>query len=129
LAGKLLTVDGEGGRVYLGEMPMIETGISDDLWLTQFAKWAQDCAPIDVVESDPGEVLDLDAAGFGVGIEGSTVDLVGLASILVGARCVRGSLLSTPEGMKAALNAGVSRVVARPVLPIQVLAVRVAREK
>jgi hypothetical protein len=108
---------------------MIETGISDDLWLTQFAQWAQDCAPIEVVESDPGEVLDLDAAGFGVGIEGSTVDLVGLASILVGARCVRGSLLSTPEGMKAALNAGVSRVVARPVLPIQVLAVRVAREK
>jgi pyruvate,orthophosphate dikinase len=129
LAGKLLTVDGEGGRVYLGEMPMIETGISDDLWLTQFAKWAQDYAPIDVVESDPGGVLDLDAAGFGVGIEGNTIDFAGLASILVGAQCVRGSLLSTPAGMKAALDAGISRVVARPVLPLQVLAVRVAREK
>lgn len=128
LAGKLLTVDGEGGRVYLGEMPMIETGISDDLWLTQFAKWVQDCAPIEVVESDDGDVLDLDIAGFGVGIEGSSIDLVGLASILTGANCVRGSLLSTPVGMKAALAAGVSRVVARPVLPIQVLAVRVARE-
>jgi pyruvate,orthophosphate dikinase len=128
LAGKLLTVDGEGGRVYIGEMPMVETRISDDPWLTQFARWAQDCAPIEVVESATGEVLDLDMAGFGVGIEGSTIDLVGLTSALAGAHCVRGSLLSTPDGMRAALDAGVSRVVARPVLPVQVLAVRVARE-
>jgi pyruvate, orthophosphate dikinase len=128
LAGKLITVDGEGGRVYLGQMPMVETRVSDDPWLTQFAKWAQDSTPIEVVELDAGEVLDLDMAGFGVGIEGSTIDLVGLTSTLAGANCVRGSLLSTPDGMRAALEAGVSRVVARPVLPVQVLAVRVARE-
>lgn len=129
LAGKLITVDGEGGRVYLGEMPMVETHIADDPWLSRFADWAQDCAPVEVVESDSGEVLDLDIAGFGVGVEGSSVDWVGLTAILAGATTVRGSILSTPAGMKAALDAGASRVVARPRLPMQVLAVRVLRDR
>ena len=130
LEGRLLTVDGEGGHVYEGEMPMVETRIEDDPWLSRFADWAAERSPVTVVASSTdvvGEVLDLDRAGFGVGHEGTSIDADGLADALAGATIVRGSLLSTAQGMKAALDAGVTHIIARPQLPAQVLAIRVDR--
>jgi hypothetical protein len=35
--------------------------------------------------------------------------------------------MSTEQGMKAALDAGVTYVIARPVLPLQLLAIRIQR--
>ena len=130
LEGKLLTVDGDSGHVYEGEMPMVETRIEDDPWLSRFAVWAAEQSPITVVASSTevdAVVLDLDLAGFGVGHEGTSIDVDGLAQALSGVIAVRGSLMSTEQGMKAALEAGVTTVIARPVLPAQILAIRVQR--
>jgi hypothetical protein len=109
-------------------MPLVETRIEDDSWLSRFSVWTTELCPIEIVESAGDEpVLDLDKAGFGVSGDGAAVDTEALASALAGASTVRGSLLSTPAGMSAALAAGVSRMIARPVLPAQVLAIRSAR--
>jgi hypothetical protein len=76
------------------------------------------------LESD---VFDLDLAGFGIGHEGSVIDADALQRALAGKAAVRGSLMSTEQGMKAALDAGVTYVIARPVLPLQLLAIRIQR--
>ncbi len=128
LVGKLLTVDGEAGHVYEGRMPLIEMRVEDDPWVSRFAEWARFHCPIEVVACVGDEVvLDLDDAGFGVAIEGESIDSNALAATLKGATTVRGSLLATPVGMKAALETGVRRVIAQPQLPIQVLAIRVSK--
>ena len=111
-------------------MPMVETRIEDDPWLSRFAVWAAELSPINVVESSTdveAVVLDLDLAGFGVGHEGTSIDADQLARALSGVSVVRGSLMSTEQGMKAALEAGVSSLIARPILPAQILAIRVQR--
>jgi pyruvate,orthophosphate dikinase len=130
LEGKLLTVDGDGGHVYEGEMPMVETRVEDDPWLSRFAEWAAELSPMTVVTSSTeleSDVFDLDLAGFGIGHEGSVIDADGLQRALAGKAAVRGSLMSTEQGMKAALDAGVTYVIARPVLPLQLLAIRIQR--
>lgn len=130
LEGKLLTVDGDGGQVYEGEMPMVETRVEDDPWLSRFAGWADELSPLTVVTSATeldSDVFDLDLAGFGIGHEGSVIDTEGLQRALSGKVAVRGSIMSTEQGMHAALEAGVTHVVARPVIPLQLLAIRIQR--
>ena len=130
LEGKLLTVDGDGGHVYEGEMPMAETRVEDDPWLSRFAGWADELSPLTVVTSVTeldSDVFDLDLVGFGIGHEGSAIDTEGLQRALAGKVAVRGSIMSTEQGMHAALEAGVAHVVARPVIPLQLLAIRIQR--
>ena len=131
LAGRTLTVDGESGHVYEGTMPLVETRVDEDVYLSRVAEWVAARCPITVV-ADPNEVdadvLDLDRAGFSAPHEGTALDAEGLAAALHGARAVTGSLVATTAGMQAILDAGVQFVVARPALPIQLLAVRVREE-
>ena len=79
-----------------------------------------------MVESAPADaqVLDLDRQGLGVGAESAAPTREELVAALRGATVARGSLLSTADGVAAAIEAGVSTIVAKPVLPVQLLAVR-----
>ena len=126
LAGRLLTVDGESGHVYEGQMPLLETRVEDDPHLSRFAAWVAERSPLVVVESAPADaqVLDLDRQGLGVGAESAAPTREELVAALRGATVARGSLLSTADGVAAAIEAGVSTIVAKPVLPVQLLAVR-----
>jgi pyruvate,orthophosphate dikinase len=127
LAGRLLTVDGAGGHVYAGAMPLIEARVEDDERLTRFAAWVAERSPLTVVESPPAgvNVIDLDRLGLGVGHDHDVPSRAEISEALTGVTAARGSLLSTTDGIAAALDAGVT-VVAKPALPVQLLAVRLS---
>jgi len=132
LAGKLLTVDGEGGHVYEGEMPLLQTRVDEDPRLSRFAAWAAERSPLNVIEVAPDgvEFIDLDALGLGVATDHqhTTPSRDEITAALQGATVARGTLLSTPDGVAAAIAAGVTTVVAKPALPVQLMAARQALE-
>jgi len=133
LAGRMLTVDGGSGRVFEGELPLVGADVQDEPLLAKFAHWVERRCPLRVVptaQDVAGEVFDLDAAGFGVTTDAAMADSGGpkvapaWVEGAVQAGAVRGSLMSTPEGLSAAIRAGVRTVIAQPSLPIQLLAVQ-----
>jgi pyruvate,orthophosphate dikinase len=130
LAGKVITVDGEGGHVYEGEMPLLQTRVDEDPRLSRFAAWAAERSPLNVIEAAPDgvEFVDLDALGLGVATDHhhTTPSRDEITAALRGANVARGTLLSTPDGVAAAIAAGVTTVVAKPALPVQLMAARQA---
>lgn len=131
LEGKILTVDGESGHVYEGEMPLVDSRLEDDPRLVKIHAWVDEHCPITVIK-DPSdvevEVFDLDKAGFGMGHEGEKLDEQELVDALAGVTAVCGSVLGTALGMKIVLGSEVTHIVANPALPIKMLAVHVERD-
>lgn len=128
LAGRLLTVDGTGGRVYEGEAPLAEVDVAADPHLARLAEWITERCPVTVLESAPPgvEVLDLDKRGLGLDTGGRSPSREELAAAMGSAQAVRGSVLSTADGVAAALAAGVRVIVAKPALPVRLAAARQA---
>ncbi len=130
LEGKVLTVDGESGHVYEGEMPLVASRVADDPRLVKIRTWVDEQCPITVVHNSSDielEVFDLDKAGFGMGHEGDKLDEQELMDVLTGVTAVQGSVIGTALGMKIVLGSEVTHIVANPALPIKMLAVHVER--
>jgi pyruvate,orthophosphate dikinase len=130
LDGKVLTVDGESGHVYEGEMPLVASRVADDPRLVKIRTWVDEQCPITVVHNSSDielEVFDLDKAGFGMGHEGDKLDEQELMDALTGVTAVQGSVIGTALGMKIVLGSEVTHIVANPALPIKMLAVHVER--
>ena len=118
LEGKVLTVDGGAGRVYVGELPLQATKIEDHAGLARLSAWAQEHCPISVLTT--GEATDLDTSGIGLDAETGRVDAPALTQALSGSdQPIRGSVLNTADGVVALLESGVTAVVADPALPLQ----------
>ena len=84
------------------EVPALETLVA----------WARELSPVDVVEQAP-DALDLDRFGVEFDAQGG-LDVDELAGHMRGATAVRGSMLTSADGARAVLRAGVSTVVRRP---------------
>ena len=106
----------------------MESRVSDEPRLARLAEWIAARLPLTVVEAAPPdvEVLDLDKQGLGVAAGYAPASREELVAAMKDAQAVRGSLLSTPDGIAAALEAGVEMVQVRPALPAQLLAIRQA---
>ena len=111
--GRQVTVDGSKGVVYAGRLETAGVPIEDIPGLELLLGWARELSPVEVVEADGDDVLDLDAAGLTVAPD-AVADAERLAERMRGATAVKGSVLSTAEGAAAVVRAGVQRVVALP---------------
>lgn len=109
LAGRLVTVDGEG-RVYAGRLAVRLPDEQADPMLAQLIRWAAERSPVAVTAEFAGDAIDLDH-------EPDAAEPEGLARLLAGRAAARGRLLATPDAARAAYREGVRTLVTAPVLP------------
>jgi pyruvate,orthophosphate dikinase len=121
LAGRTVTVDGQTGRVFDGALPVVVPDEEADAGLRTLAGWAEARAGLRVLaEAPPGAaVLALD------GIAGAE-DPRRIAGILARHRAsgACGGAIASEDGVRAAIGAGLSFIVARPRLPALLAAVQ-----
>lgn len=123
LAGQIVTVDGQTGRVYAGALHAVAPPEEDDHRLTTLRAIAEARAPLRVLPagSDPGvPVVDLNVVTGGE-------DAANLARLLSGAKAATGGALTTDAGMAAAIKAGVTTIIGSPVLPLLLSAARAGK--
>jgi pyruvate,orthophosphate dikinase len=112
--GDIVTVDGETGRVYAGQLPVEMPDEASDSRLAQLIEWARERSPVRVLRpadaADIADAVDVDAIWSG----GEPDALPGL---LHGAAAARGSALANPETARLARAQGVRTIVTEPVLP------------
>jgi len=123
LAGSTVTVDGASGRIYAGVLPVIAPDEATEPGLGELAAWATLRAPLEVLaETAPaaGDARDLD------GIRGGE-DPAQLAALAAGAEVLRGAVLNSDEGVKAAVAAGVKAIVVKRRLPALLAALSVTQ--
>jgi pyruvate,orthophosphate dikinase len=119
LAGQVVTVDGTGGRVFAGCLPTSAVDETQDEDLRRLTAWAEAESPV-TVTADEAEVaapvFDADAI--------PAAELGGdLPAIPPGTRTVRGALFTSPDGVRAAVDADVQVILARHRLPALLAAV------
>lgn len=124
LLGREVTVDATAGRVYPGRLATSAVSEDGDDDLARLAGWAAATAPVRVLDDAgagdlPEPVFDADdVAPEEVGES--------IPAVPEGTRTVRGAAFSTPEGVRAAVDAGVEVIVAAHRLPV-LLAATAAR--
>jgi len=119
LTGQLITVDGASGRIYAGQLPTTAVDETRDEDLRRLTAWAQAGSPVTVAGSAadaPEPVFDADAIPPGQLGED-------LPAIPPGTRTVTGALFTAPDGVRAAVAAGVEVIVAPHRLPVLLAAV------
>jgi pyruvate,orthophosphate dikinase len=123
LAGRTVTVDGGAGKVYEGALAIEQPAASDYEALMTLGEWAAARSPLRVsspMSPEAREAVDLsdnDAA--------ADPKMIGeVLSGLTGARGVRGGAIASDEGVRAALVVGLEFIVADPVLPPLLSALR-----
>ena len=115
LLGRTVTVDATTGRVYAGEVPTSAVDEAEDDDLRRLGEWAEQAVARVTVASPgsdvPAPVLDADAI---------PPEELGerLPDIPPGTRTVSGALFTTPDGVRAAVDAGVDVIVAAHRLPV-----------
>ncbi|MHA6783680.1 pyruvate, phosphate dikinase [Pseudonocardia saturnea] len=119
LVGRTVTVDATSGRVYAGELATVAVDEAEDGDLRRLCEWAEQAGAVTVAEPGapvPEPVLDADTI---------PPEELGeqLPAIPAGTRTVRGALFTTPDGVRAALDAGVEVIVAAHRLPVLLSAV------
>ncbi|HEX7658686.1 MAG TPA: pyruvate, phosphate dikinase [Pseudonocardiaceae bacterium] len=118
LAGRTVTVDGGAGRVYAGQLPTTAVREDSDTDLRRLTDWALLASPLRAVreQDTAGPVFDADTvAGAELG--------EGLPEIPPGTTTARGALFGTPEGVRAAVDAGVEAIVTDHPLPVLLAAI------
>jgi pyruvate,orthophosphate dikinase len=112
--GAIVTVDGETGRVYAGELPVEMPDEAGDSRLAQLIEWARDRSPVHVLRPADATgidgVVDIDALWSG----GEPDEL---PALLHGASAARGATLANPDTARIARAQGVQTIVTEPVLP------------
>ena len=110
--GAEVTIDGSAGVVYAHRLHTTEVRYEEVPALETLVAWARGLSPVDVVEQAP-DVLDLDRLGVEFDAQGG-LDVDELAGQMRGATAVTGSMLTSADGARAVLRAGVPSVVRRP---------------
>lgn len=124
LIGKTITVDASTGTVYSGVLETSTVDELDDESLRLLVDLAVERSPIDVRRDPAGipePLFDSDPVVAELDADTSPEIPAGTAS-------VTGAWFGTPEGIRAALAAGVQTIVARHVLPVLLTALTVAKE-
>ena len=109
--GAEVTIDGSAGVVYAHRLHTTEVRYEEVPALETLVAWARELSPADVVEQAP-DALDLDRFGVEFDAQGG-LDVDELAGHMRGATAVRGSMLTSADGARAVLRAGVATVVRR----------------
>lgn len=117
LAGRVVTVDGESGCVYDGLLPVERRDAAADEVLAALHQWSASRTTLRVI--DPAEpslagVLDLDSVEGGDSPE-RAAQLVAAAT---GQRGIKGSVVGSPDVIRAAIDGQFEFIVATPALPI-----------
>ncbi|GGY91839.1 pyruvate, phosphate dikinase [Novosphingobium colocasiae] len=112
--GAIVTVDGESGRVYAGQLPVEMPDEAADARLARLIDWARARSTVQVLRpADAGGVegcVDVDA-------QLSDGEADGLKSLLHGAVAAKGAALANPDTARLARAQGVRTIVTEPVLP------------
>jgi pyruvate, orthophosphate dikinase len=111
LLGQTVTVDATNGKVYAGEVATSAVVEDEDDDLCRLTEWATQATSLVVATSGPEPVFD-----------GVVVDEL-MPTIPPGTKTVRGPVFSTPDGVRAALDAGVEVIVAENRLPVLLAAI------
>jgi pyruvate,orthophosphate dikinase len=109
--GAEVTIDGSAGVVYAHRLHTTEVRYEEIPALETLVAWARELSPVEVVEEAP-DVLDLDRFGVEFDAQGG-LDVEELAGHMRGAAAVSGSMLTSADGARAVLRAGVPTVVRR----------------
>jgi len=114
LVGRTVTVDASSGVVYAGELPTSAVDESSDEDLRRLTQWAQQATTLGTTDAvEP--VFDADAEAGDLGEQ--------LPTIPPGTKTVRGAVFCTPEGVRAALDAGVEVILTPHRLPVLLAAI------
>ncbi|HEY1944065.1 MAG TPA: pyruvate, phosphate dikinase [Roseiarcus sp.] len=125
LAGRIVTVDGRAGKIYAGAMAVEAPDESDHEALATLAAWAARVSPLRVLPHSAPQAAE--AVDLSDKEEAADPARIGaLLKNLRGARGARGGVLASDEGVRAALAAGLEFIVAEPVLPPMLAAIRAA---
>ena len=127
MTNELVTVDGRAGKVYAGALEIEAPDESGDKALAVLTQWAAKQSPLRVIAASCAEAQTaIDITGDA---DAAAPEKIGLALQRVkGARGVRGGLIASDEGVRAAIEAGLEFIVADPILPPLLVAVRLAAE-
>jgi pyruvate,orthophosphate dikinase len=123
LTERLVTVDGGAGKVYDGKLAIEAPNEADHEALSTLAAWAASRSPLRVAAPtapEATEAVDLSA-------NDAAADPTTIGDVLKGLRDVRGArggAIASDEGVRAALAAGLEFIVADPILPPLLTAVR-----
>lgn len=126
LSGRSVTVEGQGGCVYEGRLPVVVPDEAADERLAQLGRWAGSRAPLRVLppEAAPDDTADLDHLG-GAEDPGRIGEVL---AGLKGIRGARGGAIASDEGVRAAIALGLEFIVARPALPVLLAAARIVTQ-
>lgn len=125
MTGRTVTVDGRAGKIYDGALEIVAPDENANHLLVTLARWAAALSPLKVfaVERAPhADIVDLDAVP-------EAADPQRIGAVLAahkGAKGVRGGIIASEEGIRAAIQSGFEFIVASPVLPALLTAVRIA---
>jgi pyruvate,orthophosphate dikinase len=127
LGGALVTVDGRAGKIFAGALAVATPDESDHAALSTLAAWAAARSPLRVVSPSSAEAraavdLSQNAAAADPTTIGAALDAY------AGAKGACGGAIASEEGVRAALAAGLEFIVADPVLPPLLAAVRAGGE-
>lgn len=128
LAGKSITVDGNAGVAYLGNLPVETPSEEDNPELRALIEWCRDRSTIDVVPSldniESRKVLDLDHLPGGNDPErvAETIRVHHEHQAVIA-----GGAAAAPEAIATAVQLGLETIVADPVLPVLLTAVQSAQ--
>jgi pyruvate,orthophosphate dikinase len=123
LAGRLVTVDGGAGTVYEGKLAVEAPNEADHDALSTLVTWAASRSPLRVAALTAPEAAEaVDLSGNDAAADPTTIG--GVLRGLRGARGARGGAIASDEGVRAALAAGLEFIVADPILPPLLAALR-----
>lgn len=117
LVGRIVTVDATTGKVYAGEVPTSAVDESEDEDLRRLTEWAETRTSLRVgTDVAIAPVFDADTSSAGDLSEQ-------FPEIPRGTKAVRGAVFCAPDGVRAALDAGVEAIVASHRLPVLLAAI------
>jgi pyruvate, orthophosphate dikinase len=123
LAGRTVTVDGRTGKVYDGALAIESSDESDHESLAMLGAWAASRSPLRVLLPSAPEAQDaVDLTGNVAAADPTTIGEA--LKLIKGARGARGGAIASDEGVRGALAAGFEFIVADPVLPPLLAALR-----
>ena len=126
LAGQMVTVDGQAGRIYAGRLAAEIPHEAEDADLRALADWCAAHATLRVLASPPdgAAVLDLDTIPH-------AADPAALPAILAAVPPgggARGGAIASEAGVRAAIAAGLGFIIAAPRLPALLAAAQAAMQ-
>jgi pyruvate,orthophosphate dikinase len=125
LIGKIVTVDGRSGKIYAGALAIETPDENSHTALSVLSEWATRSSPLRIISPSSPEASS--AVDLSTNDEANDPEkIAAVLANLKGARGVRGGVIASDQGVRAALKLGLEFSVAEPVLPSLLAAVREA---